>query len=57
MLEEKLDALSQLGEHKAMPFPPGFRGLERPARGRGGWMCGDVRPLGARWPSLSVCAD
>ncbi|WP_331733880.1 hypothetical protein OH786_38015 (plasmid) [Streptomyces atratus] len=28
MLEEKLDALSQLGEHKAMPFPPGFRGLD-----------------------------
>ncbi|MCX5426314.1 hypothetical protein OHU11_00810 [Streptomyces sp. NBC_00257] len=139
MFEETLDALSQLAEHKAMPFPPGFRGLDiddqdmvmldadvygyalgvlegpldeqrgkgvirltavfeklsrrsttsmrpgttrtyatwlrwlpksrlyarsspptgkiRPARGRGGWMCGDVRPMGARRPSLPVCAD
>ncbi|MFF5208879.1 hypothetical protein [Streptosporangium sp. NPDC000396] len=29
MLEEKLDALSQMmAEHMAMPFPPGFRGLD-----------------------------
>jgi hypothetical protein len=29
MSEEKLDALSQvLAEHMAMPFPPGFRGLD-----------------------------
>jgi hypothetical protein len=29
MFEEKLDALSQmLAEHMAMPFPPGFRGLD-----------------------------
>jgi hypothetical protein len=29
MFEEKLDALSQMmAEHMAMPFPPGFRGLE-----------------------------
>ncbi|MEV4014389.1 hypothetical protein AB0J35_28195 [Nonomuraea angiospora] len=29
MLEEKLDALSQMmAEHMALPFPPGFRGLD-----------------------------
>ncbi|MFI1176813.1 hypothetical protein [Streptomyces melanogenes] len=29
MFEEKLDALSQMmAEHMAMPFPPGFRGLD-----------------------------
>ncbi|MFI9588553.1 hypothetical protein ACIHCQ_43850 [Streptomyces sp. NPDC052236] len=29
LLEEKLDALSQMmAEHMAMPFPPGFRGLD-----------------------------
>ena len=29
MSEEKLDALSRMmAEHMAMPFPPGFRGLE-----------------------------
>ncbi|MGN9847376.1 hypothetical protein ACTMTI_55840 [Nonomuraea sp. H19] len=29
MLKEKLDALSQMmAEHMAMPFPPGFRGLD-----------------------------
>lgn len=29
MFEEKLDALSQmLAEHRATPFPPGFRGLD-----------------------------
>ncbi len=29
MLEEKLDALSQMmADHTAMPFPPGFRGLD-----------------------------
>lgn len=29
MFEEKLDALSQMSaEHMAMPFPPGFRGLD-----------------------------
>lgn len=29
MFEEKLDALSRMtAEHMAMPFPPGFRGLD-----------------------------
>ncbi|GHC38945.1 hypothetical protein [Streptomyces cinnamoneus] len=29
MVEEKLDVLSQMmAEHMAMPFPPGFRGLD-----------------------------
>ncbi|NYF58080.1 MULTISPECIES: hypothetical protein [Micromonospora] len=29
MFEERLDALSQMmAEHMAMPFPPGFRGLD-----------------------------
>ncbi|KUN76557.1 hypothetical protein [Streptomyces griseoruber] len=29
MVEEKLDALSQMmAEHRAMPFPAGFRGLD-----------------------------
>ncbi|MFF8896045.1 hypothetical protein ACF082_00930 [Streptomyces lydicus] len=29
MFEEKLNALSQMtAEHMAMPFPPGFRGLD-----------------------------
>jgi hypothetical protein len=29
MFEEKLDTLSQMmAEHMAMPFPPGFRGLD-----------------------------
>ncbi len=29
MLEERLDALSRMtAEHMAMPFPPGFRGLD-----------------------------
>ncbi len=29
MFEEKLDVLSQMmAEHMAMPFPPGFRGLD-----------------------------
>lgn len=29
MFEEKLDALSRMTtEHMALPFPPGFRGLD-----------------------------
>ncbi|MFK4208630.1 hypothetical protein [Streptomyces sp. NPDC030920] len=29
MFEEKFDALSRMmAEHKAMPFPPGLRGLD-----------------------------
>ncbi|MFE7788728.1 hypothetical protein [Streptomyces sp. NPDC057460] len=38
MFEEKLEALSQvMAEHLAMPFPPGFRGLDIKDQAPGGF--------------------